>query len=168
MAEWVSGRGAAEILGAAGISRTMSCRILAAGLAGDAIRTSSATLYDADRVRDLLERRSVDVDRLPPPCDRALLEVRVAAGSRPNTWSDLGNAGAVVRVHITLLVERHGFLPVVNTCSSFVLGGGEAIGVAALPENRSRLVVRPPGAWFGSFKGRRLHSTAGNPWRLWA
>ncbi|HEU4811196.1 MAG TPA: hypothetical protein VFT00_03550 [Nocardioides sp.] len=168
MTEWVSGRGAAEILGAAGISRTMSCRILAAGLAGEPLRTSSATLYDASRVRGLLERRSVDVDHLPPPSDRALLEIRVPPGSTSESWTRIGNAGAIVRVQLRVLAQRHGFLPTVVTCCGFVLGGLEVTG--ALPLNQastSKLETQPPGEWFTAFTGRRLHSTAGNPWRLW-
>lgn len=167
MTEWVSGRGAAEILGAAGISRTMTCRILAAGLAGDAIRTASATLYDASRVRDLLERPPVDVDHLPAPCDRALLEIRVPPDSTSESRTRIGNASPILRMQLRVLAERHGFLPTVFSCCGFVLGGSEVTGALALPDSHCRLQVRPPGAWFESFEGRRLHSTAGNPWRLW-
>jgi hypothetical protein len=141
--------------------------MLAAGLAGAPIRTPGATLYDAARVRALLERPSVDADRLPVPTDRALLEVRVAAGSQPGAWYELGNAGALVRVHLRVPIERHGFLPVVTTCCGFVIGGGEAVGVDALPDSRARLKVRAPGPWFEAFFERVLRSTAGNPWRLW-
>lgn len=167
MADWVSARGAAEILAGDGFSRAMSRRLLATGLAGDPVRTSSATLYDAARVRDLLDRPSVDVDRLPSPCDRVMLESRVAADSTADDWARIGNAGAVVRVHLQLLVERHGLVPAVHTCCGFVLGGSDVVGALGLPDNHAYLQVRPPGAWFESFAGRRLHSTAGNPWRLW-
>ena len=167
MTEWVSGRGAAEILGAAGISRTMVCRMLGGGLGGAPIRTPGATLYDAARVRELLKRPSVDADRLPTPTDRALLEVRVAAGSQHGAEYEIGNAGALVRMHARALIERHGFLPVVTSCCGFVLGGGEAVGVDALPDNQARLRVRPPGPWFAAFDGHRMSTGAGNAWRLW-
>jgi hypothetical protein len=79
----------------------------------------------------------------------------------------IGNAGAVVRLHLEVLAERLGFLPAVFTCCSFVLWGGEVTGTLGLPDGHSYLQVRPPGAWFECFADRRLHSTAGNPWRLW-
>lgn len=167
MTEWVSERGAAEILARDALSRTMSRRVLASGLAGQPVRTSAVSLYDATRVRSLLERPFVDVGRLPHPCGRALLDVRVAATADPADWVRIGNAGAVVRVHLRLLAEQHGFVPTVYTCCGFVLGGGEVTGALALPGTRSLLQVGQPGDWFSSFAGRRLQSGAGNPWRLW-
>lgn len=165
MTDWVTARGAAELLAPMGFSRTMSRRILAAGLAGEGVRTTGAILYDASRVLELRERP--DVDHLPPPCDRALLEVRSTAGSGPTDGTQLGNAGALVRTHLRVLVERHGFLPLVVTCCGFVLDGGEVIEVVALAERRARLAVRPPGPWFAAFAGRRQPRGPGNPWRLW-
>lgn len=167
MTEWVSERGAAEILGRAGLSRTMVRRVLATGLAGEPLRTSAATLYDASRVRSIAARPPVDRDHLPPPCDRALLEVRVAPGSSPDERVLIANAGAVVRVHLRMLVAQYGFLPLVHTCCGFVLGGAEVTDALALPATHTYLQVRPAGGWFTSFSDRRLQSGAGNAWRLW-
>lgn len=177
MNDWVSARGAAAILAGDGISRKMSRRILAAGLAGEPLRTSSATLYDASRVRGLLERPIVDVDQLPPPCDRALLEIRVPPGSTSQSWTRIGNAGAIVRVQLRVLAERYDLLPAVATCCGFVLGGFEVTGALPLNEEAlyeavpsqalTKLQAQPPGEWLTEFSDRRLPSTAGNPWRLW-
>lgn len=73
-----------------------------------------------------------------------------------------------MRVQLRVLAERYDFLPAVATCCGFVLGGLEVTG--ALPLNEAaltKLQTQPPGEWFAAFTDRRLHSTAGNPWRLW-
>ena len=167
MTEWVSARGAAEILARDGLSRTTSRRVLAAGLAGEPLRTSAATLYDAGRVRSLLDRPVVELDVLPILGDRAVLEIRVAPGSDPDDRVRIGNAGALVRVHLRLLAAHHGFLPTLYTCCGFVLEGAEVTDAFGLSHHQTHLQVRPPGAWFASFSGTRLRSGPGNAWRLW-
>ena len=55
----LSGRQAAQVLAGVGLNRSRARQVLAAGLAGEPIRTSSALLYDAAKVQALTERAIV-------------------------------------------------------------------------------------------------------------
>ena len=146
----------------------MGRRILATGLAGQGIRTTSSVLYDAERVRELLTRPSLRSPALPPACERALLEQRLPPGSDPSTWDVLSNAGIRSLIVLLAVLRRDGFIPLVRSSCGFVVGGGEVVG-ARLESTRSIVLeVRPPGTWFEAFDGCRIPSPPGHNWTLGA
>jgi len=165
MTEWMSARGAAEILSELPVGRTLARRILAAGLAGEPVVTAGATPYDVERVRALLGRPFVEAS--PPPSDRVLLEVRVRPGLPAEEWSTLTGTSPILRAHLRILVEQHLLVPMVVTCSGFVLGGAEVVDALAVDRASTHLVTRPAGSWFAAFDGRRMSTGPGNAWRLW-
>lgn len=167
MTELVTGRGAAAILATDGIARGPARRLLAAGLAGTPVVTGAATLFEKERVQALIERPSVEADRLPPPADRVLLELRVRPGTGPAEWATLANAGCLASLRLRDAVRRHGLVPLVATCHSFVLGGADVRTAWTATRSTVALDLRGPGAWFAAFDGRRLYSPAGNCWHLW-
>lgn len=165
MTEWVSARGAAEILSELPAARSMARRILATGLAGEPVVTAGATLYDVARVRALLGRPFIEA--APPPCDRVLLEVRVRPGVPGDEAKTLTGTSPILRAHLRILVEQHVFVPMVVTCSGFVLAGAEVVDALAIDRASTHLVTRSAGSWFAAFDGRRMSTGPGNAWRLW-
>jgi hypothetical protein len=177
--ELLTGRQAADVLGSAGLSREQARRLLHTGLAGPAIRTRGALLYDADRVMELANWPAIDpttidplcqsgvfVARLPdldacaPPAD---LEARVADG-----WQ----VSATMRLQLRVQARRAGCVPFVATVSGFVAFGADLIDVRTMPaptrpEQRCRLELQPAGTWFEGLRARRLVTSPGGAWTLW-
>lgn len=75
---WVSGRRAAELLARVLPTREHARLVLRAGLAGQALRTSSALLYDETLVRALADRAPVTTDGLAEICPSGLYVARLA------------------------------------------------------------------------------------------
>ena len=88
----ISARESSRILAAAGLSRQQSRRALLSGLAGEAVRTGGALLYDEQRVQGLSRWPDVVHEHLLDACTGGVLVIRLrvrclAAGQRP---SELG------------------------------------------------------------------------------
>ena len=165
--EPISTRQAATLLAGAGLSRSQSRRLLATGIAGRPLRTTSTHLYDAHRIRTLVAWPSVDGFSLPAPSDRALLEVRGAVEDCEATGLlSLCHLGVGARVQLRAAVSRYGCVPVVITSSSFVVATYEATEVFSEPDGDGLLRVRPAGPWAEAFREHRLYSPAGNQWML--
>jgi hypothetical protein len=74
-----------------------------------------------------------------------------------------------IRLHLSLLLERNGFVPLVATVASYVLGTADVIGgrLETCQESAAtHLDLGPPGHWSATLEGRRLVTPPGNPW-LW-
>lgn len=163
----VTARGAARLLAEIGIGRGPARRILAAGLAGEPVTTSSALLYDSDLVAELLRRPSLDPAMLSHPADQAVLDLRAQTWDQTQDRVELPNAGCFTVVRLTELLARVGRLPLVPSCHSFVLGGADVTGVTARSATTAELRVEPAGGWFAAFEGRRVYTPPGNCWHLW-
>jgi hypothetical protein len=163
---------AARVLAGVGLNRSRARQVLAAGLAGEPIRTSSALLYDAATVQALVERPVVtwrDVAAMD------LHTLFVARGevdpslSRPEQVRALSEAWRFelfVDVELAWRVERFGPVAFVATVCGFVVFGAE------LSRFRPRTLARAgalsePGPWFGAFRDMRFPTGPGRPWVLW-
>jgi hypothetical protein len=153
------------------------------GFAGHPIRLGSVNLYNDAAVRRLAETRPVAQDRLPTVCS-SMLVVRVSA--RPgwsSPWARLTHDERIepargpfwfspgVRMHLSVLLARQGFVPVVTTVASYVLGTANVIdGVLEADGARprlTRLTLGPPGDWSDALRGHRLLTPPGNRWLWW-
>lgn len=167
----ISAREAAARLSAIGMPRRQARLALAAGLAGDPLRTSAATLYDDARVDELvgrplvargavfrecpsglfLDRRAVDLRDLEQRGTAAVEELRLG------TWG-----GAL----LGLSVRHDGPLPYVAAVCGFVVLGADVIDVLPGGEGRHRLDLAEPGPWFAAWRGRRFPTGPGREWSL--
>lgn len=165
----ISARQAAALLAEAGLSRSQSRRLLATGIAGLPVRTTSTHLYEGSRIRALVAWPPVDVFSMPSPSDRALLEVRGGAveGCATTGLLRLSHLGAAVRAQLREAASRYGCVPVVVTSSSFVVAAYEATEVYPERGGWGSLQVRRAGSWAEAFREHRLYSPAGNQWLLW-
>jgi hypothetical protein len=110
----------------------------------------------------------VDPFALPSPCDQALLLLRVAARPPdPDSTVRLANIGATARMQVRVLVSRHGFVPLVMTCGSFVTDVAEVVAVTARTSSVAQCGLRPAGDWSTAFRGRRIYTPSGCHWTLY-
>jgi hypothetical protein len=119
--------------------------VLVAGFAGPPTRSANVNLYDE-------------------------LAVRRLAHARGPFWFSPS-----IRVHLSILLERDGFIPVIATVASYVLGTAEVSGarmeVGRQPA-RTHLDLSPPGTcaghdWSAPLRGQRFVTAPGNSWLWW-
>jgi hypothetical protein len=140
---------------AVGVTRRQACLLLGAGLAGEAMRTPSATLYDEAAVESLASWTALTDDQADAACPFGLFIARADCG----VWG----FSPWTSVWIHSRIERHGHLPFVSTLCGFVISGGEI--TRTIPERGGyRLELRGPGAWYEQFVGHRLPTGRGRPW----
>lgn len=196
LAVQISAREAASMLATLGLGRGQARRVLDAGLAGRPTRAAGASLYDADNVSALLERRLLTAGDLDPACQEEMFLARVspraAHGERPPGWrgADLTAPPAeqraairsgwrlspYARLRIRLRVERDGFMPLVATVCGFVVLGADLVAAcpdderldAHLSDERSTVDLEPPGRWFEPMRAARFVTGPGSPWSLWS
>ena len=190
----VSSREAEDALGTLGISRRSARLVLASGLAGQPLRTRGALLYDATRVRDLVAAPEVEraLQRVRWP---GLLVVRLGAATPLDLAASQAAQFAAVagpwqlspwlRARLGLAVRQHGRAAFVATVGTFVAlgadivgthvrgattGGGPDVGSSEQEPDRAgaMLELSPPSDWFDGFRGRRLPTGGGGPWRYWS
>ncbi len=165
----ISGREAARELAEIGLTRRQSCRVLAAGLAGAPIRTSSAVLYERHRVRELADRPVAGSTQVAEACPSGVFIARRdvdASRSEAERRAALQPAWAfspLTAVLIRAKVEQDGSLPLVATVSGFVTTGADLMGATRGPEGYV-LDLRPPGPWFDPLRQCRVPSGPGREW----
>lgn len=167
----ISERQAALRLGVVGIPSRQARLALAVGLAGDAVRTTAATLYDERRVAELVDRPSVDEAALPGTCpDGVLVDRRVV---EPRRFDEDGLSaveplvlGPWATAAVGMSVDRHGWFPLVATVYGFVVIGADIVDIESGADGMARLDLRPAGPWFGSFRQRRWRTGPGPSWLL--
>lgn len=177
----ISERDAARILAEAGLPRRHALRVLHAGFAGPPYRTRNRVLYDEDRVEALAARDHVepevlvrarettglfigrrDIDIMQPE------EIQREAAAR--AW-DIGRGPRIISSH---WIRTRAPLPFVATVAGFVALGAEIVALTPdraggqavngqSPGGLTRLVLQPPGAWFGDYADRRLVTGRGRP-----
>lgn len=192
MGDHVSGREAAERLGALGVDRQAARRALLAGLAGRGERRRGALLYDAARVDAVAERAAEEMDLgaaddLPEQCRAGTFVVRLPPridDTGPGrTWRGVDlhvplkeqhdaarmwfRTSVWTRTMIRMRAERDGHVPFVATVGSFVALGADITGVD-LEDRGVAFRLSEPGEWFDAWRGRRLATGAGGPWQWWA
>jgi len=190
----VSSREAEEVLGTLGISRRSARLLLGAGLAGRAVRTRGALLYDATRVWDLVAAPEVDRAALRRVRWPGLLVLRLGAATPLDVTATQAEQLAAVagpwalspwlRARLGLAVREHGRAAFVATVGTFVALGADIVGTH-VPSSSNRdspdegssekqpdrtgvaLELGSPSGWFEGFRGRRLPTGGGGPWRYW-
>lgn len=171
----ISGREAAEILGALGLSREQARRVLHTGVAGPGQRLRGSLLYDAAAVCRLLERPALAAANLDEVCRREMFVARVRRADVLASWEERLAAvrtgwhlSPYARLRIKLRVERDGFLPFLATVCGFVVLGADLVAALRAPDDRTVLDLRQPGAWFTPLQHTRFVTGPGGPWTLWS
>jgi hypothetical protein len=135
---------ATRVLAEVGVARTQAQVLLAAGLAGPAVRSAGAVLYDEHRVRALADRALVEADELAPACSHGLFIARIDR-SRPvdvtTGWAGLvaqlslqPRMPPLTRARLTARITAYGQLPWVATLCSHVVLAANSISIALAPE----------------------------------
>ena len=78
----------------------------------------------------------------------------------------LCHLGVAALAQLRLAASRYGCVPVVITCSSFVIATYEATEAQRTAAGDGVVRVRPAGPWAEAFREHRLYSPAGNQWTL--
>jgi len=165
----VSGREAATILAASGLSRDAARMALAGGLAGAPLRLKGSLLYDEDLVRALARRPHAVISDLSRRCRSGTFVARLNPLGTSRTepgW----HVSPWARVWIHHSISTVGYYPFVATISGFVVEGAEIVSVAVHPaakELRTSFVTRSAGEWFDAFQGTRFTTGPGGPWLIW-
>jgi len=180
----LSSREAEEVLGTLGISRRSARLLLGAGLAGRAVRTRGALLYDATRVWDLVAAPEVDRAALRRVRWPGLLVLRLGAATPLDVTATQAEQLAAVagpwqlspwlRARLGLAVRQHGRAAFVATVGTFVALGADIVGTHVPGGSEQKadrtgvaLELGSPSGWFEGFHGRRLPTGGGGPWRYW-
>lgn len=174
----ISGRQAAALLEAAGLTRRQSRQLLAAGLAGLPFPTSRAHLYETSRVQELASRApltDVELDNAcPGPLFVSRREVDVLAprnrqlAAVQSGW-DLNVATVIWLRHG---IRERGYVPMVAALCGFVVLGAEITDLHRCAKRDVALSLREPGAWFDELRDRRVVMGRGRDfairgWRLY-
>ena len=155
----------------AGVGRRQARRVLACGLAGSPVVTRAALLHDAERVLELAGRPVLDDATADAATPGGLFvarrDVDVLAPEDQQHASLQGGWGFsfVAAVSVRIRVTEDGHLPLVATVAGFVVAGAEILQ-ALRARDGYHLVLREPGPWFETFRGRRFATGPGRPWVL--
>lgn len=163
----ITGRGARAVLEEAGVSTRLARTALSCGLAGEAVRTTAAHLYDEARVRELATRPVIRggafLDACPQGYFIARREIQVAVPREElirqvaHGWTSVG---MWTWTFLGLRVQRLGRVPFVATVAGFIVLGADIIDL----EPGCGLTLAPPGAWFEPFESGRLPMGRGQSW----
>ncbi len=173
----VTARGAAEILRVAGLTRDESRHLSSAGFAGPGLRTSGATLYDEQRVRELAEWPIIEDETVDRLCPFGMFVGRVArsrpvdvAGDRV-ALADAIRGGWKVsllsRVLIVGRIERYGPMPFLATVCGYVAFGADIVALEFDRRGTTTFTLADAGSWFDGFDQRCLLAGAGRSCFIW-
>ena len=160
-------RAATERLRSLGIGPRQARQVLDAGLAGEPLRTSTALLFDSERVEDLMRRPVLSWAEVDEVCPSGLLVARRSADQLQDAWT----LPLYARLEISRVAQADGQLPMVATTGGFVTDGAGIVdthgeGTARGRRDTCRLDLVEPTSWFRSFHERRLPTGPGRPWRF--
>jgi|GEM_PF-3523302 len=168
----ISARQAADILRWGGFNVDRSRLLLRSGVAGG-VPTSSGTMYDEDRVRELAVRRFVRPAEIATACPGGILVGRLARTKSLDLTADAATQLAAVhgpwRVPLLwgILLDhcaKSGTpMPFVATVCGYVLVGAEVTGFERGTGDRATLHLREAGPWFASLRERRWLAGRGGP-----
>lgn len=158
---YLSTRRATQELVAAGHTQRMARRLLAAGLAGDPVRSASDVAYDAERVIALALRDEVTREEVDRACPSGLFVAR-RLGDVAGPWDFSYPWAAYLRTTI----GSSGPFPLVVAISSVVVRGADIVEVRPSREGHYTMGLADPGPWFAVFRDRRCPTGPGRPWAL--
>jgi hypothetical protein len=165
----ISGRESCALLAEAGVTRRQAQRVLAAGLAGDPVRTRSACLYDEADVRALVDTRVVSWREMSERCPYGFFIARrhvSAVADRAEQLAVVSTGWGAISPYrlldLRMQLDAVGAIPFVATVAGFVVLGADIRGVW-----RGALELGEPGGWFDDdLATARLPSGPGRPWVL--
>lgn len=169
----ISARESSRILAAEGLSRQQSRRVLLSGLAGEAVRTGAALLYDEQSVQMLAAWPEVAHEQLLDACPGGVIVVRLGPGEEPTgTWSWERRAEEFARqpsVGFAAWLQVSAYLGVHGRLACVVTVCGYPVLLADLVAFHERdgtveLGLERPGAWCRLLEGRRLVTSPGPRW----
>lgn len=167
----ISEREAARRLAAHGTSLSASQHLLATGIAGRPVRTHVATLYDGDRVDELVARPHVRADEFVGafPVGVVIARLSRARGfdvAAPWTervevmagpWRLTANNGLA----LAITVNRAPGYPLLLSVAGHVVDGARIVGLRDADGAGARFELEPPGEWLSPINGRRLRGHRG-------
>ncbi|QIX25868.1 hypothetical protein ncot_04090 [Nocardioides sp. JQ2195] len=177
---YATAREAADMLAVTGLPRTSVRRALAAGVAGEAIRTRGSLLYRRRTIRDLI-REPLTEGTLPHPLDKGTFVLRLWFGApdivrftahqeddaRRDSISDGWHMGWQTRL---VLVARATYgvpMPLLATCGGFVVVGATILGARqSATDTSTSLRLGPPDDWYEGLHHRILITPRGRPWTI--
>ena len=170
----VTGRQAADLLSGVLPTREHARLVLRAGLAGPATRTSSALLYDQDRVVALAARSPVTADEVDVACPTGLYVARLPRTADVDVnapWREIADAVArqppmptLTTALVNAQIRAAGRFPWVATLCGFVVLAAEARGMGDGPGSTIVFDLTEPGVWAEAVRGRLLRTRPGRPW----
>lgn len=173
----VSARGAAEILRDVRLSRDEARQLLSSRFAGPGQRASSAVLYDAARVRELMAWPQLKDEVVDERCPFGLFVGRIARGRQIDVAGDRGALMDAVRgdwkvplmsrILIIGRIERFGPMPFLATVCGYVALGADIVDLRVEAGGRTKFTLTDPGSWFDGFDQRRLLAGAGRSCFIW-
>jgi hypothetical protein len=177
---WLTERQARERLGGLGLDPESARRVLKAGLAGPVVRTRGATLYDACRVQQLIERASQSKQAAPEPHMETFvarmapgrLDVRLPLEEQLDAVRGGWRLGIWTAGYLALLGGDQGYFPFLATVGGIValgaeITGSESAGRRGGRDARHAFILRPAGPWFDQWRGVRLATgRGGGAWRI--
>jgi len=168
----ISQREAARILSEVGPSRRLAEKVLASGLAGTPVRTSSALLFDRSRVEALAAWPTIHPEEQQLVCPhglfvaRRLVDVTQPFEVQYDTATTNWDLSPYTRVYLRARVAEHGPMPFVAATCGWVTTAAEITTVLVAPNGRARFVVDPPGPWFDAFREHRVPTVPGRSWQI--
>jgi hypothetical protein len=166
----ISERQAASMLAEVGVSRRQSRKLLAAGFAGEPIRTSTASLYDEAQVAALTARPVTDLTALDAAFPHGIFVARRAVDVRAPRERQVEELARGWRmspanaIWISVHLDHEGPLPFVATTCGFVAFGADIMDVHLPAPQAADLQLQDPGEWYASLEGRRLPIGPGAEW----
>jgi hypothetical protein len=160
----MSGREARQELERWGVSPWRARRAVELGLAGDAVVTRGALLYDADVVRELAARPLVSPGLMRSVAPEGYLVTQIDLHARSPLEELLAEARALPRSMSSLnaallFVRPGGRMPLVVTIAGFVVACADAVGWDA-----DGLELRPAGRWSRRVLHAQLPTGRGRGW----
>jgi hypothetical protein len=161
----LTGRQARATLVTAGISEHRTRIALTCELAGPALKTSAALLYDGDQVAQLGRRRVVTHDEIHQRCTSQVFVSRrpVHMSWHPDRLrAELSVIpGQISPLTVLALWRREGGIPFIATVAGFVV-----LGATIREAHGQHLVLDDPGAWFDGLEDTQLLTGNGRQWKL--
>jgi hypothetical protein len=177
---WLTERQARERLGCLGLDPESARRVLVAGLAGPVVRTRAATLYDASRVQELIERARPSAGAMPEPHVETFvarmapgrLDVRMPLDEQLDAVGGGWRLGIWTAGYLAIVGGMRGCLPFLATVGGIVALGAEITGSESPgrrdgQDARHAFTLQPAGPWFDPWRGVLLPTgQGGGAWRI--
>jgi hypothetical protein len=169
----ISARESSRILGGDGLSRQQSRRVLLTGLAGPAVRTGAALLYDEHCVQLLARWQAIGHQDLLDACPGGVLVVRLGPGEEQDSSWDWERRAETVRLQpavgfaawlqVNALLAVSGRLACVVTVCGYPVLTADLVSFRGVGDQVD-LGLERPGTWASLLHERRLVTSPGPRW----